>query len=223
MLLFFGAQDATSTPTYIAATATIFGPGAISKATPNLISVVGSIGSVGVSAGNAPMVTTIYAQATMGMVLQAINARAIVENAIVFSKSMPAALYMTTTFYSVAEAYVYPAPPPNPVIRSERFQQPQLTRWRNRYRGARESYKVNIEMDQIRYDLARLQKVLLDNAGHSISDALNLYDGGFSSDTYTWKNTGSTLNAAPEGLFSMSLRVQKAMARLEILEIENAL
>lgn len=34
--------------------------------------------------------------------------------------------------------------------------QPQTTRWRSRYRGPRESWKVNLELDQIGLDISRL-------------------------------------------------------------------
>jgi hypothetical protein len=38
------------------------------------------------------------------------------------------------------------------------YYQPQLTRWRHRYRGPRESLKINQEIGQLLYDLTKIKQ-----------------------------------------------------------------
>lgn len=64
---------------------------------------------------------------------------------------------------------------------------PQLVRWRHRYRGPRESYKVNLEMQQFLYDTRKLYEGIDMNSNNFITDSYGI-EFGVNLDTYFWSS-----------------------------------
>ena len=95
---------------------------------------------------------------------------------------------------------------------------PQTIRWRSRYRGYKESYKVNTEVNQLRYDILKLRKTYItiqDDFENHVSD---LYDGAIITCTnFYWDETASDDIIELEGIFALTLRVQQLEKRIKNL------
>lgn len=61
--------------------------------------------------------------------------------------------------------------------------QPQLIRWRSRYRGQRESFKMNSEMKAFQFDIAKLYHKMADISEAVTLDYNTLNKGGSFDDT----------------------------------------
>ncbi len=64
---------------------------------------------------------------------------------------------------------------------------PQLTRWRSRYRGQRESYKVNLEMQQLLFDIRKLYEQVSFTTAYIANNSINL-EHGVSLVGFYWSN-----------------------------------
>ncbi|HJS83572.1 MAG TPA: hypothetical protein VJ742_12135 [Nitrososphaera sp.] len=102
---------------------------------------------------------------------------------------------------------------------------PQLVRWRHRFRGTRESYKINLESDQIRFDTHRLcekynELTILHKAQKTIViDGGELEDITFREDDATPTDEAVVL----VGLEALSQRVQRLKDRITNLERNESL
>lgn len=94
----------------------------------------------------------------------------------------------------------------NPTIKTQ-LSQPNLTRARHRYRGPRESHKVNLEINQYLYDITRLYQLTLTAEATFRAHMLTLTDGG---------------QAIPDldvvGLTELTNRTQRLRDRVRALE-----
>jgi hypothetical protein len=114
--------------------------------------------------------------------------------------------------------------------------QPQTTRWRSRYRGPRESWKQNLEMNQIAYDIHQLytrtyaDEIQYETNHHSIEFGLSnnlaftitgvrqFDDGIFDSTLGYDAATPNTYPASINGSEDMVRRIQELQFRVGMLE-----
>jgi hypothetical protein len=95
---------------------------------------------------------------------------------------------------------------PNPTIKTQ-LSQSNLSRARHRYRGPRESHKINLEITQFLYDVTRLYQLTVTAEDTFHSHMLTLTDGG---------------QAIPDldvvGLTELTIRTQRLRDRVLALE-----
>lgn len=98
-----------------------------------------------------------------------------------------------------------------------RVYQPNFVRWRHRFRGPRESLKVNQEIGQYRYDLNKSLKRLddLDAALETMSD---LFVNGGSVEGVTFTEDGETEAVVIAGFEDLSGRLAHARDRIRVME-----
>lgn len=75
-----------------------------------------------------------------------------------------------------------------------RFYQPNFTRSRQYYRSPRESGKVNLEINQLLYDLTRLKKIT-DDYIDSQKEIMESFTDGFEAGDDKWPNLASDTKA----------------------------
>lgn len=92
--------------------------------------------------------------------------------------------------------------------------QPQLTRWRHPYRGPRRSEKINQEINQIYYDLARvMQRSTILN--QTIKDLTDKLYNGFD---YTGQFTSNNFDVNMLGLNDLASQIEGLRNRIRGLE-----
>lgn len=102
------------------------------------------------------------------------------------------------------------------------FRQPNLVRWRHRFRSPRESLKVNQEMGQYHYDLSRV-KLRNEQVEAEVDEIKeNVFDGwDFDGDVdYNW-STDATPSASPAeiiGMDELAARIETLRNRIRGLE-----
>lgn len=101
----------------------------------------------------------------------------------------------------------------NPELKTQ-LSQPTLTRARHRYRGPRESYKLNLEISQLLYDFTRLYDRVI--------DAEQLHLDGVVTVTEPTDPPITELAADWIGLYELTSRVQRLRDRVRTLEALNA-
>lgn len=118
--------------------------------------------------------------------------------------------------------------------------QPQLQRSRSRYRGPRESYKTNVEISQVTYDIMRLYS-LMNNLDTNLNEHITVLDEGgdptgpsiYSVESASWSElqgftwgelgarTWGEVSTTPEnilGLPDLAGRIQELCFRIAQLE-----
>lgn len=93
---------------------------------------------------------------------------------------------------------------------------PQVTRWRSRYRGQRESWKINLEMNQFLYDIRKLWE-----GNQTVTNNLNefLYNLEYGvPDSVDYVRPYSIGNDALPGSQDLILRLERLLKRVERLE-----
>jgi len=97
--------------------------------------------------------------------------------------------------------------------RREQFLAPQYTRSRHRYRGPRESYKVNLEIDQFAFSVHRLHETYEDFRGEFVTKAFLLLEGGESG-----FNDADDQQVLLPGYEELVARLQRIQNRVRALE-----
>jgi len=129
---------------------------------------------------------------------------------------MPLVVYSPGVNAQTAESVLF-----QPVDNTNRVHQPNFTRWRHRLRGPRESYKINLEMDQFYYDIQTL-KIRYDIVRDNLDYITGHYtEGG----AMTGVEVAWELDATPgeedlvlEGLNNLSARIESLRERVRKLE-----
>lgn len=99
--------------------------------------------------------------------------------------------------------------------------QPNFTRWRHRWRGVRESLKINTEISQFYYDATRLN-TRVDEVNTQLAETIDLIDNGGSVEgvNFQW-DTDATPNIEKlelPGMKEVALRAEKLRNRIRNLE-----
>ena len=92
--------------------------------------------------------------------------------------------------------------------RRSQLTQPQISRYRSRFRGPRESSEINLEIHQTYYDVARLYARANDMVQTMAEHRETLWDGGTVVDA-----------VAIEGLTELITRVDRLRSRVAALEV----
>ena len=106
---------------------------------------------------------------------------------------------------------------------------PQTTKWRHRYRGQRESWKINLEMNQFLYDVRKLYEGTITVSQNLANNLYNLEFGLTISPTYSITYDDDSLydsSAIDYGIDGIELtgeqdyilRVTRLLKRVEKLE-----
>lgn len=98
--------------------------------------------------------------------------------------------------------------------------QPQFQRNRHRYRGPKESYKINLEMDQFHFDVRKLFQEYSEASDFFDFSTELLYDGGVLPEVeYVWDDSTPLLESLQlEGIESLACRVEALHNRIRRLE-----
>jgi hypothetical protein len=98
--------------------------------------------------------------------------------------------------------------------------EPQMTRWRFRYRGVRESYKSNISADQALFDIAFLYGEI-STQDSELDDNLDTIENGGSVDAdFVWDDATPTLEPIElDGIADLASRLDKLRQRIKYLEM----
>jgi predicted RNA-binding protein associated with RNAse of E/G family len=107
------------------------------------------------------------------------------------------------------------------IDKSDWYYQPNFVRFRHRYRGVRESYKINTEITQYYYDIRKIF-----NESESIRDDLDTYsdiilNGGTIDGCVYYEVLSATpieSNLELIGLSELAIRTEKLRNRTKILE-----
>lgn len=98
------------------------------------------------------------------------------------------------------------------VERRNHFSAPQMTITRQRYRGPRESEKINLEMNQLAFSIKRLYERYDQLAADFVEDASILLEGG----TLFVESENGPLKV--DGLENLTGRIEDLSKRLKALE-----
>ena len=100
--------------------------------------------------------------------------------------------------------------------------EPQLTRWRHRYRGQRESYKFNVESDQMLYDIITLYATYDSLRADVKADHALMVEGGELEDVaFEYEVDGNPVSDDPLtilGIEALASEVELLRLRLQALE-----
>lgn len=96
--------------------------------------------------------------------------------------------------------------------------EPQLTRWRHRYRGHRESLKVNTEGDQMKYDIHSLY-AQLESLRERLMRNFHLLEQGGEVDALYSEDGGAEDSVVLSGLDSIAAEIEALRHRLQRQEI----
>lgn len=96
---------------------------------------------------------------------------------------------------------------------SEDFQQPQLTKYHHAFRSPMSTEKMNLEANQLRYDIFKLRE-RLNNIQSNTEDSFSVVIDGSDLDTYLYSATPTSIQSV-EGLVQI---LNGLSHRLEILE-----
>lgn len=99
--------------------------------------------------------------------------------------------------------------------------QPQFTRWRHRWRGKRESLKINTEINQFYYDVRRLNSRSEDVSAALVENRSTIRDGGDVTGVEFQWTTDATPTIEPvqlDGMDNIISRIQQLRNRIEDLE-----
>lgn len=104
--------------------------------------------------------------------------------------------------------------------RREHFSAPQLTRVRHRYRGPRESEKINLEINQLAFSIRRLYEMYKAISDEFANDVQLLTEGGVI--TVEEEDGATPTPVYVDGLDELAAKLESLMKRVESLEENNA-
>lgn len=105
------------------------------------------------------------------------------------------------------------------VDRKEYIDAPTLVRWRSRYRGPRESIKINTESSATLYDLRRLYEKQVVLEAQLTLNLNSIEDGGLVGTTQVKWGAEALAPVSLLGIDEMNTRVSSLRKRLESLDL----
>lgn len=121
-------------------------------------------------------------------------------------------------------SYIQPPDLPPILLKNDKtywISQPQLIRWRNRYRGVIESAKINLEMQQILYDLRRISERTTDAENLLESNLNNIEYGASLNGTFLWSSTNTLAPVTIPGTNDFIRRLNALQVRIKSLETHS--